>query len=281
MSSSSAPQPTSTGNAPKLAPFAETQLFRITEPPNVGWKVGDGLSNTPLGRDWKSDEELGWKTWDMAQTSPSDATQILNSTVVPRPIAFVSTLSAENKPNLAPFSFFQVVAYHPPIVSVSFRLPPRIPKNTRDNILATKEFVVNLISEPFVEAANETSVEAPADVSEWDISGLTQEPSVHVKPARVKESPVSLECELFQSQDIFPDGATVPSATLVLGRVKYIHVRNSVLRSDGLRADPAKLRAVSRLGSKTYGRLGEGFDLKKPEWDEVRPILEAERSSRE
>jgi flavin reductase (DIM6/NTAB) family NADH-FMN oxidoreductase RutF len=70
------------------------------------------------------------------------------------------------------------VAYHPPIVSVSFRLSPRIPKNTRDNILATKEFVVNLISEPFVEAANETSVEAPADVSEWDISGLTQEPSV-------------------------------------------------------------------------------------------------------
>jgi flavin reductase (DIM6/NTAB) family NADH-FMN oxidoreductase RutF len=70
------------------------------------------------------------------------------------------------------------VAYNPPIISVSFRLSPRQPKNTRDNILATKQFVVNLISEPFVEAANETSVEAPADVSEWDISGLTQEPSV-------------------------------------------------------------------------------------------------------
>jgi hypothetical protein len=65
-----APQPTG-DDAPKLAPFAETQPFRLTEPPNVGWKVGDGLSNTPLGRDWKSDEELGWKTWDMAQTSPS------------------------------------------------------------------------------------------------------------------------------------------------------------------------------------------------------------------
>jgi len=175
--------------------------------------------------------------------------------------------------------FFQVVAYRPPIVSVSFRLSPGIPKNTRDNILATKEYVVNLISEPFIEAANETSVEAPADVSEWDISGLTQEPSVHVKPARVKESPVSLECELFQSQDIFPDGATVPSATLVLGRVKYIHVRNSVLESDGLRADPAKLRTVSRLGGATYGRLCEGFDLKRPKWEEVRSILEAQRLS--
>jgi hypothetical protein len=73
----------------------------------------------------------------------------------------------------------------------------------------------------------------------------------------------------------------MPSATLVLGRVKHIHVRNTVLRSDGLRSDPAMLRVVSRLGSKTYGRLGEGFDLKKPEWDEVRPIFEAQRSSRE
>jgi len=75
-------------------------------------------------------------------------------------------------------AFLLQVAYHPPIVSVSFRLSPRFPKNTRDNIITTKEFVVNLISEPFVEAANETPVEAPADVSEWDVSGLTQEPSV-------------------------------------------------------------------------------------------------------
>jgi len=269
----------SSGLSSNVPPFAQAHPFKLTEPPNVSWKVGDGLSKTPLGQDWKTDGELGWKTWNMAQTSPSDATQILNSTVVPRPIAFVSTLSAENNPNLAPFSFFQVVAYNPPIISVSFRLSPRQPKNTRDNILATKEFVVNLISEPFVEAANETSVEAPADVSEWDISGLTQEPSVHVKPARVKESAVSLECELFQSQDIFPDGATAPSATLVLGRVKYVHVRNSVLRPDGLRADPEKLRPISRISGVTYARLGEGFDLKRPEWGDIKQILEAQRSS--
>ncbi|KAH9961373.1 hypothetical protein BC827DRAFT_1342240 [Russula dissimulans] len=268
-------------DSPRLAPFAQAHPFRLTEPPDVGWKVGGGLPKTPLGRDWKADEELGWKTWDMAQTSAQDATQILNSTVVPRPIAFVSTLSAENNPNLAPFSFFQVVAYNPPIISVSFRLSPRQPKDTRNNILATKEFVVNLISEPFAEAANATSVEAPADVSEWDISGLTQEPSLHVKPARVKESAVSLECELFQSQDIYPDGATVPSATLVLGRVKYVHIRNSVLRPDGLRADPAKLRPISRISGVTYARLGEGFDLKRPEWSDIKSILEEQRSTSE
>ena len=76
-----------------------------------------------------------------------------------------------------PQRLYWQVAYDPPIISVSFRLSPLRPKNTRDNILATKEFVVNLISEPFVEGANETSVEAPADISEWDVSGLTQEPS--------------------------------------------------------------------------------------------------------
>ncbi|KAH9056578.1 hypothetical protein EDB87DRAFT_1540573, partial [Lactarius vividus] len=248
-------------------PFARAHPFRLTEPPNKDWKVGDGLPETPLGQDWKADEELGWKTWEMAKTSAADATQILNSTVIPRPIAFVSTLSAENSPNLAPFRYgIRLVAYNPPIISVSFRLSPRQPKNTRDNILATKEFVVNLISEPFVEAANEASVEAPADISEWDVSGLTQIPSVHVKPARVKESAVSLECELFQSQDIFPDGSTIPSATLVLGRVRYVHVRNSVLQPDGLRANPAKLRPVSRISGQTYARLGEGFNLQRPEW---------------
>jgi len=140
---------------------------------------------------------------------------------------------------------------------------------------------VNLISEPFAEAANETSVEAPPDVSEWDISGLTQEPSLHVKPARVRESAVSMECELFQSQDIFPDGATLPSATLVLGRVKYVHVRNAVLRSNGLSADPAKLRPISRISGMTYARLGEGFDLKRPEWSDVKQILDTQRSSLE
>ncbi|KAF8263499.1 hypothetical protein EI94DRAFT_1596845 [Lactarius quietus] len=265
----------SLGNAVELAPFTSAHPFKLTEPPNKYWKVGDGLSVTPLGQDWRADEELGWKTWEMAKTSTADTTQILNSTVIPRPIAFVSTLSAENSPNLAPFRYGGL---QPPMISVSFRLSPRQPKNTRDNILATKEFVVNLISEPFVEAANETSVEAPADISEWDVSGLTQEPSVHVKPPRVKESAVSLECELFQSQDIFPDGSTVPSATLVLGRVRYVHVRHSVLQADGLRANPAKLRPISRISGLTYARLGEGFNLQRPEWSDVKGVLEAKHS---
>ncbi|KAH9013746.1 hypothetical protein EDB85DRAFT_1899577 [Lactarius pseudohatsudake] len=212
-----------------LAPFARAHPFRLTEPPNKNWKVGEGLPENTTGA--RLESRRGTRMEDMGDGKDIGG-----------------------------------VWYTPP---VSFRLSPRQPKNTRDNILATKEFVVNLISEPFVEAANEASVEAPADISEWDVSGLTQIPSVHVKPARVKES------ALFQSQDIFPDGSTIPSATLVLGRVRYVHVRNSVLQPDGLRANPAKLRPVSRISGLTYARLGEGFNLQRPEWSDVKRVLEA------
>lgn len=84
--------------------------------------------------------------------------------------------------------------------------------------------------------------------------------------------------QLFQSLDIFPDGGTVPSGTLVLGRVRYVHVRHSVLQPDGLRANPAKLRPISRLGGQSYARLGEGFNLQRPEWGDVKRVLEAKPS---
>jgi flavin reductase (DIM6/NTAB) family NADH-FMN oxidoreductase RutF len=93
-------------------------------------------------------------------------------------------------------TFQYKVSHNPPLLSVSFSLSPRRPKDTRENILATKEFTVSIISEPFVEAANATSIEAPSDVDEWLVSGLTMEKSVGVKPAYVKESAVSMECEV-------------------------------------------------------------------------------------
>ncbi|KAI0268681.1 hypothetical protein BC834DRAFT_821058 [Gloeopeniophorella convolvens] len=269
----------SSGSKPDVAkrpPFEDKHPFKLIRAPNTTWAIGDGLSATPLGEEWNAEGEQGWKSWEMSQTPTSDIYKMLSSAIIPRPIAFVSTLSAENSPNLAPFRYG--VAYDPPVVSISFTLSPGRPKDTRDNILATREFVVNLISEPYVEAANATSVEAPSDVSEWEVSGLSQEPSLHVKPARVKESAVSLECELFNFQDIFPDGATTPSTTLVLSRVKCAHVRHSVLQSDGLRIDPSKLRVVSRLGGLTYARVGEGFNLKRPAWNDVKQALEDRRS---
>ncbi|KIP08478.1 hypothetical protein PHLGIDRAFT_69237, partial [Phlebiopsis gigantea 11061_1 CR5-6] len=104
--------------------------------------------------------------------------KILTSTVIPRPIAFVSTISSDGIPNLAPMSYFSLVAHNPPLLSVSFSLSKGKPKDSRENILATKEFTVSIISEPFVEAANATSVDAPPEVDEWLLAGLTPEPSV-------------------------------------------------------------------------------------------------------
>ncbi|KAI0315139.1 hypothetical protein OF83DRAFT_1133414 [Amylostereum chailletii] len=206
----------------------------------------------------------------MRRNKYRDMYKMLSSAITPRPIAFVSTVASDGVRNLAPFSFFNMVAFLPPLVSISMTLSPQRPKDTRENILATKEFVLNLISEPFAEAANATSVEAPAEVDEWIVSGLTEEPSTTVKPGRVRESAVSLECELYSYQDIYPDGADVPSTTIILGKVKVAHVRNAVLQADGLQLDPAKLRVISRLGGSTYARVGEGFDIARPSWKEVK-----------
>ncbi|KAJ8696771.1 hypothetical protein PTI98_006612 [Pleurotus ostreatus] len=115
-----------------------------------------------------------YKSWDFAaDVPPKNGYKVLTSAIIPRPIAFVSSVSAEGAPNLAPFSYFSMVSHNPPLLSISFSLSPRRPKDTRENILSTKKFTVNIISDDFIEAANSTSVEAPADVDEWLISGLT------------------------------------------------------------------------------------------------------------
>ncbi|EIN11791.1 flavo protein oxygenase [Punctularia strigosozonata HHB-11173 SS5] len=243
--------------------FNEGPAFRFTRPPHPDWKPGDGLPGTSkLASEWKADEAAGWKTWQLDSTSPRDIYRLLTSAVVPRPIAFVSTISSNGVPNLAPFRYFSMVAHNPPLCSISFTAGH---KDTRENIRETREFTVNIISEPFVEAANFTSIDAPEDVDEWVLSGLTPEPSIHVKTPRVKESAVSLECELYHWHDIRPPNSSTVTHSLVLGHIKTVHARNAVLNDDGT-IDPVKFRAVSRLGGTTYARIGEGFDLPRPSW---------------
>ncbi|KIJ67919.1 hypothetical protein HYDPIDRAFT_83493 [Hydnomerulius pinastri MD-312] len=250
--------------------FDSAPSFRQTKAPNPTWKLHEGLSAaTELSNAWASDEDQGWRTWKLSETPSRNVYPLLTSAIVPRPIAFVSTLSDDGIPNLAPFSYFSMVAHNPPLLSVSFSLSPSKPKDSRENIIATKEFTVSIISEPFVEAANVTSVEAPAGVDEWEISGLTMARSVDVKPPWVKESAVGLECELFYTYDIRPPGSDTVTHTLVLGLIKRVHVRESVL-TDNDTIDPGKLRAVSRLGGTTYARVGGGFDLGRPSWKAIR-----------
>ncbi|KAF5354834.1 hypothetical protein D9756_005362 [Leucocoprinus leucothites] len=174
-----------------LPPFDHTKRFRFTQPPCPEWTYGDGMKL------FKEEDQNIWgateaackrKVWDLEGTSSKETYQLLTSAIVPRPIAFVSTLSDDGTPNLAPFSYFSMISHNPPLLSVSFALSQRRPKDSRENILQTKEFTVNIISEPFIEAANSTSVESPAGMNEWLLSGLTPAKSVLVKPPIVEES---------------------------------------------------------------------------------------------
>lgn len=248
-----------------LPPFDTNGSFSVTTSPNPAWKIGDGV----IDKEWREKGEESRKSWDMDSTSPQDAYKLLTSSIVPRPIALVSSLSNDRVPNLSPFSYFSMISHNPPLISVSFRLTPARTKDSRENILANKQFTVNIISEPMAEAANASSVEAPADVDEWILSGLTMVPSTHVKPSYVKESAVSMECELYSFQDISPPNSTEITTTLVLGLVKKVHIRKSVLDESGTAVDPSKLRPVARLGNRSYSRLLDVFDLPRIPWETV------------
>ncbi|KAH9944685.1 flavoprotein oxygenase [Amylocystis lapponica] len=258
-----------------LPPFTPGPQFKATEGPNPAWKWGEGLAPeaSELAKQWKEDEKQGWKSWTLRETHGKDVYLLLASALIPRPIAFVSTIGADGVRNLAPMSYFSLIAHEPPMVGLSFALWAGIPKNTRDNIIATKEFTVSIISEPFLEAANACSIDAPASIDEWLVSGLTPAPSETVKPAWVKESGVSFECELFQYQHLSAPNSIEVSTTFVMGSIKRVHARNAVLMPDGVNIDPAKLRPMSRLGGFTYARLGEGIDMGIPMWAENKDVV--------
>ncbi|KAJ7746478.1 hypothetical protein DFH07DRAFT_832690 [Mycena maculata] len=254
----------STSNQSDLPPFDVFDL-KYTQPPNPSFTFGEPLTATPEGQKWAEAEAEGWKTVDAAQEDPRLLYALCTSGIVPRPVAFVSTIAEDGTENIAPFSWFNQVSAHPPVISVAFAGSPRH-KDSGNNIRATKGFTVNIISEPWIAQANAASIDAPPGVSEWDLSGLTREPSVFVKPARVKESAFSIECELLQNIEI-KDASGVVTANLVLGTIKYIHVRKAVLNERGL-VDPAKLKAVARMGDITYVKLGDGYRIPRPVWAE-------------
>ncbi|KZV69237.1 hypothetical protein PENSPDRAFT_652570 [Peniophora sp. CONT] len=255
-------------------PVFDTNLSpRYTQAPDPSWVSGQPLSDTPSGQKWRAGEEKGWQVINASTENPMKLYSLMISGIVPRPIAFVSTIGSDGSENLAPFSWFNQVSAFPPVISIScMNGPPRV-KDTANNIRATKEFTVNIISEAFVANANMTSVDAPAGTSEWGVSGLTKASSLQVKPARVQESAFSMECELFDVVDIKHPANGVATTTMFLGLVKYVHVRKDVLKDDGT-VDPALLQPVARMGDITYARLGDLFRVARPIW--TQPEAQAE-----
>jgi len=195
---------------------------------------------------------------DPASHPTIDSYKLMIGSIVPRPIAFVSTISPDGVTNLAPFSFFNAVCAEPPVIcfSVGNRAPS---KDTVANIRATREFVVNIVTEAIAEQMNVCSGDYPHGVSEFDLSGLTPEPSDIVKPPCVRESPMNMECKLIQIIDV----STRPSgASLILGEVVRFHFDPAI--ADNFRIDPAKLRAIGRMGGNEYTRTRDRFEMGRP-----------------
>lgn len=207
----------------------------------------------------------GIATLNPADHAPQDIYKLLVGSVVPRPIAFVSSLDANGVPNLAPFSFFTVASANPPIVcfcpmvrdTSNSNLAPT--KDTLRNIIATHEFVVNIVSEEFAAQMNACSAELPTEVDEFQISGLTPLASELVAPPRVAESLVQMECRLQQIVHV----STEPyGGSLVLGRVLRFHVSESILNN--FKIDPDKLHAIGRMAGASYTRTRDRFDMERP-----------------
>ena len=198
---------------------------------------------------------------DARATGWLDTYKLMIGAIVPRPIAFVSTLSPEGIRNLAPFSFFTGVSASPPVICFCpMRRRGSDPrKDTLRNITTTREFVVNVVSEELAEQMNITSAEFPPEVDEFEAAGLTPIPSDLVKPPRVKESHIHMECKLYLLVEV---GGQDGSGNLVLGEVLRFHVDDRYV--DDFKIDPEKLRAIGRMGGASYTRTTDRFDMLRP-----------------
>lgn len=182
--------------------------------------------------------------FDPTESSGRSFYRLLNSVVVPRPIAWVSSTSAEGVDNLAPHSFFTVACVSPPIVQ--FTSVGR--KDSLSNVEATREFVVNLTPESMFEQVNATGTDFPAGEDEFAAVGIGREPSLRVAPPRVADSPVAIECELHGT-------ICLGDSTVVLGRVVHLAVEEGVLVEGHPQID--RLNPLARLGRNEWGVLGE------------------------
>jgi flavin reductase (DIM6/NTAB) family NADH-FMN oxidoreductase RutF len=200
--------------------------------------------------------------FDPGKDSPANLYKLMIGMVVPRPIAFVSSIDEHGTRNLAPFSYFMACSADPPVVCFvsAHRTGPLPAKDTLTNILATKEFVVNMVSEEIAEKMNLTSAEVAPEIDEFDLSGLTPLASELVKPPRVAESRAHMECRL---REILPIGnESGISSTIIFGNVLRFHVDEAII--DGYKIDPGKLKAIGRMGGPTYARTRDRFDLIRP-----------------
>lgn len=186
--------------------------------------------------------------------------KLLTGTIIPRPIAWVSTVDNKGINNLAPFSYFNMVGDDPPHIMFSTRRDANSNKDTLNNILTNKQFVVNMVTESLTEQMNATSQSVPSDVDEFDLVGVTPVPSVVVKPMRVKESPIHLECELVHHY--FLENHKQGGACVIIGRIVHMHFEDNVLLED-YKINMETYKPIARLAGSNYSKIGEIFSVKR------------------
>lgn len=188
--------------------------------------------------------------------------KILTGSILPRPIGWISSIDLEGRPNLAPFSFFNVVCSNPPtlLFCPMIRGVDSSPKDTLNNVRQTGEFVVNIVTEDLLKAMNDTSIEAPSEFNEFEFAGLTLSPSVTVRPPRVLESPIHFECKVNQILDInnAPGGGSI-----VIGTITHIHAEERVMLGTD-KINLTALQPIGRLMGAAYCRVEQVVELDRP-----------------
>lgn len=229
---------------------------------DAAWKPTPANKAAVPGRKPFSGDHIALDVGELMAEGGGGCYHLVTSGITPRPIAFVSTLSGDGQTaNLSPFSYFGVLGHAPPVVAVGFVPQAGAHKDSLRNALETGEFVVNIISEWMVEAANFTCGSFPAHVDEFDV-GFTKAPCDKVRPPRVKESAFSMECKVLQTIE-------AGGSTIVLGEVVTFHVQEELL--DTSRASLAVkfdgYKPVARLGGNTFAFVGDTLDIARPPAD--------------
>ncbi|WP_291295272.1 flavin reductase family protein [Elioraea sp.] len=207
--------------------------------------------------------------FDCASLSPENTYKLLVSTIVPRPIAWVTTLDAEGRPNAAPYSFFNAMSGSPPVLCIGIGPKREGLKDTGENIRRSGQFVVNLVPESAAAAMNVTAIDFPPGVDELLEAGLTAVPSTHVGPPRIAESPVAMECERIAVVEVGHGRA------VVLGRVLAFHIDDAcVLDPVKCYVDTPKLGLIGRMhGAGGYLRTSDRFEMPRialADWQDKR-----------
>ncbi|GAB1320066.1 hypothetical protein MFIFM68171_10276 [Madurella fahalii] len=247
-------------------PYDASKSFQYIQTPSPNWTFGSG-ANSQAGSEKKHIPIDPYA----AGRPQSFNYKLLISAIVPRPIALLSTRSADGRlTNLAPFSYFNVICHDPPLFTIGFAsaLEASRAKDSLRHLHDTRECVINMIADGFVEAANSTSINCPSDVSEWDVSGLTPAYDCEtVRPARVREAVFAIEGKL-ESVREFESRVEKGKVTATLAVVEGTRfwAREDAVNGERSLIDPKVLRPIGRVGGITYSRLTEGIELPRPDF---------------